>query len=112
MSSVKDRNREKVDQSEVYRQYRHEGQYRGKAVLGDLARHLRDAQRPAELVGRARADDHLPHRLQRAADDIRGLIGSAHHRSRGIVADVLDALPLDSEETDRKSTRLNSSHTV
>ena len=95
MSTVKHRNWEKVYQSKVYRQYRHEGNDSRETVLRDLTRHLCNTQRASELIGRTRADDHLPHRLQRAADDIEGLAIGADQGFEGVVADVLHALPHD-----------------
>ena len=70
------------------------------AALGDLARHLRDAQRPAQLVGGARADDHLPHRLQRRGRQVPGLAAGLHDRARRIALDVLDAAARDAEQAD------------
>ena len=52
MAAVKDGNRKQVDEPEIDRQHRHEPQQRDDAALRHLARHLRDAQRTAELVGR------------------------------------------------------------
>src|SRR5260221_9647493 len=63
---VKDRDGKQVDQPEIDRKHRHKPDDRDDAPLRHFARHLSDAQRPTELVGGARADDHLPDRLQSA----------------------------------------------
>src|ERR1700730_6692331 len=100
MTPVKHRHREQIDQPEIDRQDRHEPEQRDDAALSNLARHLRDAQRPAELVAGTGADDDLPHRLERRARQVPGLADRAQHRAGGIAPDILDAAAPDAEQAD------------
>src|SRR4051794_16703683 len=62
--AVEQWHREEIDQPEVDRQPGQEPEHVGNPALGRLAGHLSDADRAAELVGRARAGDDLADRLQ------------------------------------------------
>ena len=57
MAAVERRYREEVDDTEVEAQERREVQQRHEAHLGDLPRHLRDADGPCELRARQLEDD-------------------------------------------------------
>src|SRR6185437_12860025 len=98
MPPVKNGNRKEVDEAEIDRQHRHEPEHGDNSALRHLARHLRDAQGAAELVGGARADDHLPHGLERSRRHVEGLAAGAPHRIERVAAHILNAAALDPQQ--------------
>src|SRR5216683_432697 len=100
MSAVEHRHREQVDQAEIDRQHRHEPEQRHNAALGNLTRQLGNAQRPAQLVGGAGADHHLPHRLERGGRQVPRLADRAYDGARRIALDVFGAAAANAELTD------------
>ena len=100
MSAIQHRDRKEVDQPEVDGQHRREPDHRHHAILGDLARHLRDPERSAELLGGAAADDHLAKRVERAADQTERLADPFDHGEHRIRPPEFDPRSADADQAD------------
>ena len=62
---------EKIDQGKVHGKQRGEGDEGRKPHIGDLPRHLRNPQRPTQILGAAAARNHLPNANQGLPGDIQ-----------------------------------------
>ena len=88
MAAVERRYREEVDDTEVEAQERREVQQRHEAHLGDLPRHLRDADGPCELRARQLEDDLVERVDHHVEDGPRLLHGELHRLNEARVARI------------------------